>query len=31
MIMFYINYIHKVISDIAVVNVFGKKELMAGF
>ena len=27
----YLNYIHKVIFDIAVVNVFGKKELTAGF
>ena len=27
----YLNYIHKVISDIVVVNVFGKKELTAGF
>ena len=26
-----LNYIHKVISDIVVVNVFGKKELTAGF
>ena len=25
------KYIHKVISDIVVVNVFGKKELTAGF
>ena len=28
---FKLNYIHKVISDIVVVNVFGKKELTAGF
>ena len=27
----YLNYIHKVISDIVVVNVFGKKQLTAGF
>ena len=31
LIYIYINYIHKVISDIVVVNVFGKKELTAGF
>ena len=29
--IYLLNYIHKVISDIVVVNVFGKKELTAGF
>ena len=27
----YINYVHKVISDIAVANVFGKREITSGF